>query len=117
MEWKREEFSYKAYDHGFELKFRGRVVDRVGDTSSRGDKKKMARFARMAQTKLGLIFASDDPDLSPILKYAIYRVDAKWGICKQCGKSFARKGIGRPRKFCKSKCTNLWHTHKFRKKG
>lgn len=117
MKWKREEFSYRAYDYGFELKFRGQVVDRVGDTSSRGDEKKMAHFAQMAQTKLGLMFVSDAPDLSPILKYAIYRVDAEWGSCIQCDKPFKRNMRGRPRKFHKRGCANLWHTHKFRKKG
>ena len=120
MEWKREEFSVRAYDQGYELKFRGQVIDRHGRQYSRNDADLMHIYGKMGQQEVDqIIFMGDTGELSPILRAAIIRVDAKWGTCRQCGKPFRRNSRGRPREFCDNgRCSGLWHTNQYRaKKG
>ena len=119
MEWKREEFSVRAYDQGYELKFRGQVVDRYGSQDSRNDHDRMHYFATGGTQQIDqLMFMRDTEELDPALRAAIVRVDAKWGTCRQCGKPFRRNSKGRRREFCDNgnHCSALWHSLRNRAK-
>ena len=122
MEWKREEFSVRAYDQGYELKFRGQIIDCYGQQYSRRDDQLMRYYGTLAQKEVEqLMFMSDTEELAPALRAAIKGVDAKWGTCRQCGKPFRRNSKGRRREFCANghKCSALWHAlrHRTKKRG
>ena len=119
MEWKREEFSYRTYDQGYELKFRGQIIDCYGQQYSRRDDQLMRYYGTLAQKEVEqLMFMSDTEELAPALRAAIVCVDAKWGTCRQCGKPFRRNSKGRRREFCANgnHCSALWHSLRNRAK-
>jgi len=108
MELKRSDFKYEYGFRGYLLKFRGIQFYMLCIYSA--DKSQMRSTAmRHIDTIL-----SDFDSLPEETRSAIIRIDALWGSCVQCGKPFKRNMRGRPRKYCKRKCSNLWHTHKFR---
>ena len=119
MEWKREEFSVRTYDQGYELKFRGQVIDRYGRQDSRMDSNRMHYYGVMGTQVIDqLIFMGDTEELSPFLRAAIKRVEAECGTCRQCGKPFLRNDKGRPREFCDNngECSAQWRLEQCRVK-
>lgn len=99
MEWNERDFKVIKKRTGWShLLFRGRLVDK-------GEKHILVDYiARLA----------NGDAINSILAVRLIAIDALWGSCLQCGKPFKRNMRGRPRKFHKRGCANLWHTHKHR---